>query len=62
MKCFFCGGAAHPATGHAYSATVIACRNCFMEFFMWAKARINHNPLALAAQGIYVEIRKKRKK
>jgi hypothetical protein len=29
--CFFCGGAAHPATGHAYSERVLACRRCTLD-------------------------------
>lgn len=48
MRCFFCKGPAHPATGHAYSATVLACRRCFMSFFAWYRARM-HNPIAQAA-------------
>ncbi len=48
MTCFFCQGPAHPATGHAYSATALACRRCFMSFFAWYRARM-HNPIAIVA-------------
>jgi len=37
-RCFFCGGCAHPATGHAYSATVMACRRCTLELCRWLHA------------------------
>lgn len=47
--CFFCGGAAHPATGHQYTPSVLACRRCFESFFKWYRARVNHNPIAMAA-------------
>lgn len=53
MNCFFCKGPAHPATGHAYNERVLACRNCFVRFFDWYRARMNHNPIALAARGMY---------
>ncbi len=46
--CFFCGGTAHPATGHAYSTTALACRQCFVSFFSWYRARM-HNPIAQIA-------------
>lgn len=48
MKCFFCEGPAHPATGHAYSETCIACMRCYLEFFGWYRARM-YNPIAKAA-------------
>lgn len=35
--CFFCGGAAHPATGHAYSETCLACYRCTVEAFRWVQ-------------------------
>lgn len=34
-RCFFCGGAAHPATGHQYTARVIACWACAEEMLRW---------------------------
>lgn len=48
MTCFFCGGAAHPATGHAYSERVLACGPCYREHMVWLKGRL-HNPIAEAA-------------
>lgn len=39
--CFFCGGAAHPATGHAYSERVLACRNCTHEAFTFVQSHTN---------------------
>lgn len=35
--CSFCGGAAHPATGCEYSATIIACWRCTEEAWSWVK-------------------------
>ena len=48
MTCFFCHGVAHPATGHAYSATAIACGRCYREFLPWYRGRLR-NPIAVAA-------------
>lgn len=48
MRCFFCNGPAHPATGHAYTPNVLACRRCFMAFFAWYRARM-HNPITATA-------------
>jgi hypothetical protein len=39
--CFFCGGAAHPATGHAYSETCLACRRCTLEAFRFVQSHTN---------------------
>lgn len=39
--CFFCGGAAHPATGHAYTARVLACYRCTKEAFAFVKSHTN---------------------
>lgn len=39
--CFFCGGAAHPATGHAYSERVLACRRCTLEAFSFVRGHTN---------------------
>lgn len=35
--CRLCGGAAHPATGCAYTPTFIVCKRCTLE--AWTKAR-----------------------
>lgn len=37
MRCFFCSGPAHPATGCQYSARVVACHRCVVEFWGWFK-------------------------
>lgn len=39
--CFFCGGAAHPATGHAYSPTCLACYRCTVEAFKFVQGHTN---------------------
>lgn len=44
MKCNFCGGVAHPATGCEYGPRTIACRACVMEFWRWVKAHTNGTP------------------
>lgn len=33
--CPMCGGASHPATGCAYTATFIVCWRCTLEFARW---------------------------
>ena len=48
MKCLFCGGSAHPSTGHQYTERVISCGPCYRQFLVWYKARL-HNPVAEAA-------------
>jgi hypothetical protein len=49
VTCFFCRSpAAHPATGHQVTPTVLACRECFLRFFSWYRARLR-NPVTLAA-------------
>ncbi len=40
-KCSACGGAAHPATGCEYSATVIVCGPCVRRFWRWARAHMH---------------------
>lgn len=39
--CFFCGAAAHPATGHAYSPTCLACYRCTVEAFKFVQGHTN---------------------
>ncbi len=41
MKCTFCGGVWHEATGHWYSKTARACGPCTRDFFKWLKAHVN---------------------
>jgi hypothetical protein len=35
--CAACGGAAHDATGHRWSAKVLVCGPCARRFFKWAQ-------------------------
>lgn len=37
IRCSFCGGPAHPATGCVYGPRTIACRRCTEEFWKWAR-------------------------
>jgi hypothetical protein len=39
--CYFCGGAAHPATGHAYSENVLVCWRCTLETWAWLQTFTN---------------------
>jgi hypothetical protein len=41
MRCNFCGGAAHPATGCQYTETMIACWRCTLEAWRWIKGHTN---------------------
>lgn len=45
-KCFFCGGAAHAATGCQYTGTALSCRRCTVDFWSWFQ---NHQYRGLAA-------------
>ena len=40
-QCFFCGGAAHPATGCQYTENVIACGPCTRTAWTWVKGFTN---------------------
>lgn len=40
MSCFFCGGSAHPAVGCSYSSSVISCRRCTEEFWVWFRGHM----------------------
>jgi hypothetical protein len=44
MNCSFCGGAYHPSTGCAYTATFGACYSCAVEFYTWLEQRTNSRP------------------
>lgn len=46
MRCSFCGGAAHPATGCVYGDRLIACYSCTVEFLRWLRTHINKRPCA----------------
>ena len=41
MKCNFCGGAAHPATGCVYGPRTIACYSCTVDFWQWLQKHTN---------------------
>lgn len=41
IRCNFCQGPAHPATGCVYGPSTIACRQCTREFWTWATRHIN---------------------
>lgn len=49
--CFFCGGAAHPATGHAYSPTCLACYRCTIEAFKFVQGHTNKKAARRQAKG-----------
>lgn len=48
LRCFFCKGPAHPATGHQVTPTVLGCLRCTQHWIKWYRARM-HNPIALIA-------------
>ena len=39
MRCSACKGPAHPATGHAFTATMMLCGPCTRNFIRWIKQR-----------------------
>ena len=41
IRCNFCHGPAHPATGCVYGARTIACMACTRDFWKWAIAHTN---------------------
>ena len=41
MMCFFCGGAAHEATGCQYSERVLSCGPCTRRFWGWFRGHIS---------------------
>jgi hypothetical protein len=41
MRCNFCGGPAHPATGCQYTETMISCWRCTLEAWRWIKGHTN---------------------
>lgn len=36
-RCPLCGGASHPATGCAYSATFVVCWRCTLDACAWVQ-------------------------
>lgn len=41
MRCFFCAGPAHPATGCQYAARVLACYACTVAAWRWVREHTN---------------------
>lgn len=46
MRCSFCLGVAHPATGCVYGPNTIACWCCVLTFWDWVKQHTNGRPRA----------------
>jgi hypothetical protein len=42
--CFRCQGAAHPATGHAFTTDVLYCGPCTRTFFKWVREHTSKRP------------------
>lgn len=40
LRCFDCGGPAHPAVGCQYTETMITCARCTAKFWIWMLAFI----------------------
>lgn len=41
LRCPFCGGVSHPATGCVYTPTFVACWDCTLEFARWLQTWTN---------------------
>lgn len=41
FRCPMCGGASHPATGCAYTATFVVCRRCTFEAAQYVQHMTN---------------------
>jgi len=41
MRCSNCQGPWHPATGHAFSASTVACGPCAGRFWAWVVRHTN---------------------
>jgi hypothetical protein len=41
MRCFFCDGVAHPATGCQYTENAVACGPCVRDAWRWIKGFTN---------------------
>ncbi len=50
IRCGRCGGPFHPASGHAFSATVVACGPCYGKFAAWQLQKYGWKPLTSAQQ------------
>lgn len=54
--CFFCGGAAHPATGCQYSETCLACWRCTRLAWRWVKGWTNVTKSLKQADGTKTQV------
>lgn len=45
LRCNKCRGPFHPATGHAFSETVVACHVCYGRFAAWQMQKYGRTPL-----------------
>lgn len=45
IRCGKCKGPFHPATGHAFSATIVACGICYGRFAAWQLQKYGWAPL-----------------
>jgi hypothetical protein len=44
MTCASCGGSAHPATGHAWSAKTLICGPCARSWLKWWVSHTSDRP------------------
>jgi hypothetical protein len=44
MRCAFCGGAAHPATGCQYGPRTLSCYRCTVAFWVWLERWTHARP------------------
>ena len=44
MRCNFCDGVAHPATGCVYGPRTIACWSCTVLFWKWLIQHVHKRP------------------
>jgi len=45
LRCNKCKGPYHPATGHAFSQTIVACHVCYGRFAAWQMKKYGWQPL-----------------
>ena len=51
MRCSFCPGVAHPATGCQYTPNMIACASCVRECWAWVQSHTNGKARRRARNG-----------
>lgn len=49
IRCGHCNGPFHPATGHAFNATLVACGPCYGRFAAWQLKKYGWTPLTYKA-------------